>query len=122
MKYLVIILTVLLTGCASAVVQGLNGTMSTASLMARGNDANNKNKPKGGIPYEQLASIKVTQENCTGIDQNIDGVNQQLKLRGVYGKNPEELDEDDRKYNQAGKIIIWSMIIGCNNPDRYAQK
>jgi hypothetical protein len=71
------------------------------------------------MTYEQLAGIQVSNADCSRIDYIIDNMNQQLKLKGILGVNPENLSAEDRRYNEKAKIIIWSLIIGCNNPDRY---
>jgi hypothetical protein len=43
-----------------------------------------------------------------------------LQLKGYAGKNPEDLaTEEDRKYNSRARVVIWSLRIGCNNPNRY---
>jgi hypothetical protein len=93
---LAFVLAMVLTGCASTAV-----------------------KPKGGIPLGQLEQIRVTQSDCSVIDQRISYIENQLRLRGTFWMNPEDLTEEDRKYNSTGKIIIWSLRIGCSNPDRY---
>ena len=71
------------------------------------------------VTYEQMASIRVDNNNCPQIDSIIAEVRNQLRIRGTLNKNPEDLSEEDRKYNEKAKVIIWSLIIGCNNPDRY---
>ena len=73
------------------------------------------------MPYSQLQSIRTTQSDCRQLDQNINHMEYQLKQRGIWGKNPEDLDSADRQYNSTAKIIIWSLRIGCNNTDRYPQ-
>jgi len=96
MKILVI-LTMVLTGCASTLPV----------------------KTPGGITMAQLEHLQVTDSDCAVIDQRINYVENQLRLRGTFGMNPEDLSEEDRRYNSTGKIIIWSLRIGCNNPNRY---
>jgi hypothetical protein len=71
------------------------------------------------VTYEQMASIRVDNHNCPQIDNIIGDVRNQLRMRGTLDKNPEDLSEEDRKYNEKAKVIIWSLIIGCNNTDRY---
>jgi hypothetical protein len=110
MKYLAFVLTAVLTGCASPAMQVISGA-NTAVNMA--------GKIKGGISYDEMAAIKVSDRDCPQIDQKIDYINKQLKARGTYGKNPEDLDESDRAYNEKGHILIWALRIGCNNPHRY---
>jgi hypothetical protein len=44
---------------------------------------------------------------------------EQLRRKGLIDANPEDLNDEDRKYNATARIVIWSMIVGCNNPDRY---
>jgi hypothetical protein len=76
-------------------------------------------KPAGGISLSELERIRVVQADCPAIDQRVAYIENQLRLRGTSGKNPEDLSEEDRRYNSAGKVIIWSLRIGCNNPNRY---
>jgi hypothetical protein len=66
-----------------------------------------------------MASIHVDDNNCPNIDQITAGIQQQLRLLGTLDKNPEDMTEYQRQYNEKAKIIIWSLRIGCNNPDRY---
>lgn len=73
----------------------------------------------GTVTHEQMSSIKVDNNNCPQIDSIIAEVRDQLRMRGTLNKNPEDLSDADRMYNEKAKIIIWSLIIGCNNPDRY---
>jgi hypothetical protein len=76
-------------------------------------------KSAGGIPLAQLEQIRVVQADCPAINQRVAYIENQLRLHGTFGKNPEDLNEEDRRYNSAGKVIIWSLRIGCNNPNRY---
>jgi hypothetical protein len=71
------------------------------------------------VSYEQLTSIRVSNTNCPSIDQITQQVEYQLRLLGTLNKNPEDMTESDRAYNEKAKIIIWSLRIGCNNPNRY---
>lgn len=91
MRLLVILLVVALAGCAT----------------------------RPTVSYDQMASIHVDDNNCPNIDQIIAGVQEQLRLLGTLNKNPEDMTEIQRQYNEKAKIIIWSLRIGCNNPDRY---
>jgi hypothetical protein len=91
MRLLVILLVVALAGCAT----------------------------RPTVSYDQMASIHVDDNNCPNIDQIIAGVQEQLRLLGTLNKNPEDMTETQRQYNEKAKIIIWSLRIGCNNPDRY---
>jgi hypothetical protein len=74
------------------------------------------------ISLSELKSIKVSNRNCTQIDQWVDYAETQIQRRGLTGKHPEELNVDEREYNTTAKAIIWSLRIGCANPDRYATK
>jgi hypothetical protein len=91
MRVLAILLAVALAGCAS----------------------------RPTVSYDQMASIHVDDNNCPNIDQITAGIQQQLRLLGTLDKNPEDMTEYQRQYNEKAKIIIWSLRIGCNNPDRY---
>jgi hypothetical protein len=71
------------------------------------------------ITLAQLERIQLSNADCNAIDQRIAYFEKQLQLHGTWGHNPEELSEADRRYNSAGKVAIWSLRIGCNNPDRY---
>lgn len=81
----------------------------------------NRDGFRGSISYNQLSSIQVHNSDCPRIDEIIAYVEQQQRLRGTFGKSPEDLNEADRKYNEKARIIVWSLRIGCNNPRRYAQ-
>ena len=92
MKSAVILLLVALTGCAS------NRAMT----------------------YTQVENIQLGDRDCPRADVIIGGLEKQLQIKGYAGRNPEDLpSEEDRKYNSRAKVAIWSLRIGCNNPDRY---
>jgi hypothetical protein len=95
MKSIALLIVTALVGCASA-------------------------PPQRGMSLAQIENIKVYQRDCANMDKFITDVENQLRIRGTFGKNPEDLSEEDRRYNSAGKIIIWSLRIGCNNPQRYS--
>lgn len=69
--------------------------------------------------YEQLAAIKLSNRDCVNIDRHVNWAETQLRLRGLNNVMPEDLNNDDRKYNATARIMIWSLRIGCANPDRY---
>jgi hypothetical protein len=69
--------------------------------------------------YEHLASIKLSNRDCANIDRHVNWAETQLRLRGLANVMPEDLNNDDRKYNATARIMIWSLRIGCANPDRY---
>lgn len=73
------------------------------------------------MSYYEIESIKLNNDrDCPRIDYMISQMEEQLRLKGYAGKNPDELaTEEDRKYNSRAKVVIWSLRIGCNNPDRY---
>jgi len=78
--------------------------------------------PARGILTQQdldLMARKVSNKDCVAIDANIYMLEQQLKYRNLYNRVPEDLTDDDRKYNATAKTIIWALRIGCNNPTRY---
>jgi hypothetical protein len=96
LKKLLILVTVILAGCATQPYQ-----------------------PKG-MSYAEVERIRVTDADCKRIDYIIGQMEEQLRIKGYAGKNPEDLPtEEDRKYNSRAKVVIWSLRIGCNNPDRY---
>lgn len=73
------------------------------------------------LSYAEVEQIKVVDgRDCINPDILIGQMEEQLRLRGYAGKNPEDLaTEDDRKLNSRIRVVIWSLRIGCNNPDRY---
>jgi hypothetical protein len=71
------------------------------------------------MTYEQLAAFRVNDNMCLQIDRYVDLMERQLLLKGFTYATPEDLNDADRKYNAEARIIIWSLRIGCNNPDRY---
>ncbi|WP_396189380.1 hypothetical protein [Flavobacterium sp.] len=68
------------------------------------------------VSYQKLEQVQVGDYQCANADQYIAEVQQQLKYKGLIGKNPEDLNEADRQYNSRARVIIWSLRIGCNNP------
>lgn len=73
------------------------------------------------IPYQQIQQFKVTSADCPQADQIISKLNASLARYGIQDMNPEDMTEAQRQYNERAKIIKWSLIIGCNNPNRYSQ-
>ena len=76
---------------------------------------------QSAMTYADVERIRVVdQQDCRDPDSIIVQLNKQLELKGYLGKNPEDLATDeDRRYNSRVKVIIWSLRIGCNNPNRY---
>lgn len=72
-----------------------------------------------GISYQKMSEIQVYDRDCSRADNIIAYVEQQQRLRGTFGISPEDLSEEDRKYNEKARVIVWSLRIGCNNPRRY---
>ena len=98
MKLLAVLVAASLAGCASTV-------------------------PRQAQPmsYQEVERIKVVDSrDCQNPDALINEMYRQLQLKGFLGKNPEDLATDeDRQYNSRAKVVIWSLRIGCNNPNRY---
>jgi hypothetical protein len=69
--------------------------------------------------YQQLSAFKVNNSMCPQIDYYVNLMETQLRLKGLYNATPENLNDADRQYNAEARIIIWSLRIGCNNPNRY---
>lgn len=89
MKLVAVLLVLVLAGCAS----------------------------KRAVSYDQLAGIQVNDRDCANVDGITKTVEQQLKVKGLLGQNPEDMSEEDRNYNSRARVIIWSLRIGCNNPN-----
>ena len=68
---------------------------------------------------EQLSRLKATNLDCGIIDSRTAMVEEQLRMRGIANMNPEDMSPADRQFNTTARIYIWSLRIGCNNPDRY---
>ena len=100
MRFVTLALAMMMTGCASTTPQ-YHQTRAWS--------------------YEQLKSIKLSNQDCAFIDSRIDELEQQLKLKGLYNKPPESLEYADRLYNSTARSDIWSLRIGCGNPDRYVK-
>lgn len=82
---------------------------------------NNIQGPMNNQELEQYAQ-RLSMASCTQIDYHVDFAERQLRMRGIYNRTPEQLGEQDRLFNTSAKKIIWGLRIGCNNPNRYAQK
>ena len=61
---------------------------------------------------EQIKARKYTNADCPNIDQNIQWLETQLRLRGLYNAVPESLSEPDRVYNATVRIAVWNLRIG----------
>ena len=75
------------------------------------------------VSYEELERVALSADDnkCPRIDYWVEWAERQLRLKGLLGRTPEDLDDADRKYNGMAHILIWSMRIGCNNPNRYTK-
>ena len=85
-------------------------------LLAVTGCANNPYRP---ATYEQLDAVKVSNRDCGQIDRHINFLEEQLRMKGLSTAEPERLNDTDRKYNATVRTMIWSLRIGCANPDRY---
>jgi hypothetical protein len=77
------------------------------------------NNPYRTATYEQLDAVKVTNQDCARIDKHVNFLEEQLRMKGLSQADPEQLNDTDRKYNATVRSMIWSLRIGCSNPDRY---
>ena len=77
------------------------------------------NRSQQAYNYNDLKSIQVSSADCTRMDTIITNMETQLRLKGLQNANPEDLNDADRQYNATARIVIWSLRIGCNNPNRY---
>lgn len=77
--------------------------------------------PYNNYDIEQYAR-KLTVADCPMIDHHVAFAEDQLRMRGIFNRSPETLNESDRLFNTSAKKIIWGLRIGCNNPTRYAVK
>jgi hypothetical protein len=91
MKLLIAFVAILLVGCAS----------------------------NRAVSYQQLDSIRVGDADCPRIDEWVNFSETQLKAKGLLYADPATLNDEDRLYNAKARIIIWSLRIGCANPNRY---
>ena len=74
-----------------------------------------------GASLDQIQARKYTNADCPNIDQNIQWLEAQLRLRGLHNAVPESLGEPDRVYNATVRISIWNLRIGCANPRRFSK-
>ena len=83
--------------------------------------ASNRPINSQAISYEQLDTMgdKMTNRDCPMIDYHINYIEQQLRYKNLYNREPETMEDSDRKYNAKAHVIIWGLRIGCNNLDRY---
>lgn len=102
-----VLLTLLVTGCSTT-----TGYQDQPGVQYRV-------LSESAISLEQLKAIKVSDRDCVTVDKTISYVERQLQLRGIDSEHPERLSRSDAEYNTTAKIIIWSLRIGCNNPNRY---
>jgi hypothetical protein len=93
--------------------------MKTAAALVMVALAGCANNPYRSATYEQLDAVKVTNQNCNRIDHHVTFLEEQLRMKGLSTAEPERLNDADRKYNATVRSMIWSLRIGCNNPDRY---
>lgn len=68
------------------------------------------------MTYQELSRFadRLSLADCPRIDNIIDMVENQLRLRRMIDVRPEDLNDHDRNYNALARIIIWNMRINCN--------
>jgi len=72
------------------------------------------------LTISELRSIKLNDGMCPDKDSYIAEMEDQLTRKGIgVAANPESLSKEDTEFNAAAKILIWSLRVGCANPDRY---
>jgi hypothetical protein len=64
-------------------------------------------------------SQQVNNDWCPQIDHYVNLMNSNLQARGLLNARPEDLNDEDIQFNAYAHIVIWSLRIGCNNPNRY---
>ena len=89
MRLLIILLAIMSTGCATQ---------------------------QPTLTYDQIAAIQVRDSDCRDVDDITKVVEAQLRMKGLLGKNPEDMSQADREYNSRARVIVWSLRISCNNP------
>lgn len=69
------------------------------------------------VTVEELRQInsQLTQNDCPRIDYWVNYAEAQERMRNVYGRDPSDLDEEDRMYHAQARIIVWSLRKGCAN-------
>lgn len=87
------------------------------------------NQPSGPVNHPRVRAISYAQltefsnnmsnKNCPRIDETINFLESQLEAKGLLYATPEQLNDEDRKYNATARLTIWGLRIGCNNPNRY---
>lgn len=71
------------------------------------------------VSLAELKSVQLSNRDCSRIDYWTNYAEDQLRFRGLLNATPENLSDYDKEFNATARAIVWSLRIGCNNPNRY---
>lgn len=67
----------------------------------------------------QMGYVELSMQDCPR-QQYIEWLlDEQLRMRGILNTEPEDLTDYDREFRHLARKAVWSLRVGCNNPDRY---
>lgn len=73
-----------------------------------------KTLPPQAMSLGEISSLEPKEKDCSNQVGWERLMHNQVQMRGLEGKNPEELNPTDREFNAAAHQIIWSLRINCS--------
>ena len=110
----------LLLGCGGVKSQnmGQNAPRSTVQQSSSGQDPyqykDKKELPPQAMTAGEIASLDPSGKDCTNQTAWERLINNQITMRGLDGKNPEDLSLEDREFNASAHQILWSLRMNCS--------
>jgi hypothetical protein len=71
------------------------------------------------VSLEELRGIAVDSNSCKNLDNSVIFLENQQRIKGIPPTAPELLNQHDREYQARIRILVWSLRIGCANPDMF---
>jgi len=109
-----------LLGCGGAKnhTTGQNAPRSTVQQSSSGQDPyqykDKKELPPQAMTAGEIASLDPSGKDCTNQTAWERLINNQITMRGLDGKNPEDLSLEDREFNASAHQILWSLRMNCS--------
>ena len=70
-------------------------------------------RPAASLETLKTVNANLSNNDCSNIDRWVNYAEAQERAKGLLGKAPETLDDDDRLYRAQARIIVWSLRQGC---------
>jgi hypothetical protein len=109
-------LTLLLAGCGSLSPSHQEQTFTHPQKLITSNPptAISKILPPQAMSVGEITSLDPKGKDCDNQVAWERLMNNQIQMRGLEGKNPEDMTPEDREFNAGAHQILWSLRIHCS--------